>query len=265
MRDTSFISKDTKLFVSLAEMPGNTGTVWFNKMFTQFQIDAIYKAFKVDRNHFEKAFLGVRSLGVAGGAISMPFKKTASEMVDDLVGVAKDIGVINTFFRGTDGRLKGFNTDYLAALNALPENAESIYLLGSGGVAASIAWAIKTRQSGSLTVISRSKTRSCIPKGIDFSWCSWDEIAHLPPPQTVINCTSLGMTSSAELQIPEHWWTHIKTAIDLTYRPEGNLFSKHGQEMKVRFIDGKEFSRWQAVEQFKIYTGIELQTYGALT
>ncbi|NBX68719.1 MAG: hypothetical protein EBR01_07140 [Proteobacteria bacterium] len=259
VRETGFISKDTKLFVSLAEMPGNTGTVWFNHMFTQYKIDAIYKAFRVGRTDFEKAFHGIRALGVAGGAISMPFKKLAADMVDEMVGVSKDICVINTFLRDVDGRLKGFNTDYVAALKSLPEKTESVYLLGSGGVAASVAWAIRNKQNMPLTVISRQKNRSCIPKVVDWNWVCWDEMNKLPPPETLINCTPLGMIPSLELKIPNRWWTRIKTAIDLTYRPEGNFFSKQAGENAIHFIDGKQFANWQAVEQFKIYTGIEIK------
>ena len=69
MRNTEFISKDTQLFVSLAEIPGNTGTVWFNKMFTEKKIDAVYKAFAVERDGFKSAFEGVRALKIAGGEI----------------------------------------------------------------------------------------------------------------------------------------------------------------------------------------------------
>lgn len=259
MRDTTFITKDTKLFVSLAEWPGNTGTQWFNQMFTQYEIDAVYKAFRVERGQFQKAFEGVRALGVAGGAVSMPFKREAAGLVDDLDQTALEIGAINTFIRGNNSKLKGFNTDYLAALKAIPSQNKSIYLLGSGGVAAAVAWAVQYKKAGPLTVISRSPQRNFIPAAVSFEWCSWSEMSVLPPPHTLINCTSLGMNPTAELEIPVHWWSEIKTAIDLTYRPEGNLFSQSVRSRAIDFVDGKLFSRWQALAQLKLYTGIEIE------
>jgi len=258
VRNTDFISKETKLFVSLSEMPGNTGTVWFNKMFTQKKIDAIYKAFQVDRNDFKSAFDGVRALKVSGGAISMPFKTQAAQGVDELRGVASVIGAINTFKREESGKISGYNTDYIAACRSLPLKYRSIYMLGTGGVAASIAWAIRDQKSGPLTVISRNRDRNSIPKDVEFEWRSWESQEKLPAPEVLINATSLGMSSTAELTIPEQWWRDLKWVMDLTYRPEGNKLAREVGVRKIEFIDGKKFARWQALEQFKIYTGLEI-------
>ena len=100
------------------------------------KIDAVYKAFAVERDGFKSAFEGVRALKIAGGAISMPFKKRAFHWVDEVQGIAAKIGTINTFRRETSGKLLGWNTDYLAALKAIPLGCGKVYLLGAGGVAA---------------------------------------------------------------------------------------------------------------------------------
>jgi shikimate dehydrogenase len=255
---TSFITKDTVLYVSLAERPGNTGTLWFNKMFTEKNIDAIYKAFQVDRGDFEKAFDGIKSLKVGGGAISMPFKKKAYEMVDEVQGVGKKIGTINTFRRESSGKLTGFNTDYVAALNAIPKKANSVALLGAGGVAAAVALAAQDREVSNLRVFSRERTRSFIPLSVNYEWLSWERLNQVEASETVINCTSLGMAPSFELTLPESWWSRMKLAVDLTFRPEGNFFCRTARERRISFIDGKQMARWQALEQFKIYTGIEI-------
>ncbi len=258
MRNTEFISKDTQLFVSLAEIPGNTGTVWFNKMFTEKKIDAVYKAFAVERDGFKSAFEGVRALKIAGGAISMPFKKRAFHWVDEVQGIAAKIGTINTFRRETSGKLLGWNTDYLAALKAIPLGCGKVYLLGAGGVAAAVALAASEKKVESLTVFSRNMGSHQIPKLVDFSWESWERQESMESPQVVINCTPLGMIPGGELSIPDHWWKNMKLAIDLTYRPEGNQFFRKAKEHQLFFLDGKQFARWQALEQFKIYTGIDL-------
>ncbi len=258
MRDTHFISKETELFVSLAEVPGNTGTLWFNKIFTEFKINAIYKSFQIHRNEFESAMKGIRALKISGGAISMPFKKEAIGLVDKISGVANQIGTINTFKKGKNGELVGFNTDYIAAHRALPEKTTAIYLLGTGGVSAAIAYAIHEKQLAPLTIISRRKEPHCIPKEVQFEWRDWNDLPKLPPPQVVINATSLGMTAQLELEIPNFWWPDIEHAIDLTYRLEGTQFANKAKANQIKFIDGKKFANWQALEQLKIYTGIEI-------
>lgn len=258
LRESNFITKDTVLYVSLAERPGNTGTIWFNKMFTQKNINAIYKAFQVDRGDFDKAFDGVKSLKVGGGAISMPFKKRAYEMVDEVQGVAKKIGTINTFKREPSGKLTGFNTDYRAALSAIPEKTNSVALLGAGGVAAAVALAAQDRGVSNLRVFSRERTRSLIPNSVNYEWIFWERLSQVEAPEIVINCTSLGMDTSSELSLPESWWRRMELAIDLTFRPEGNFFYRTARERRISFIDGKQMAKWQALEQFKIYTGIEV-------
>lgn len=239
-------------------MPGNTGTLWFNKMFSQKNIDAIYKAFQVERNDLKSAFAGVRALKISGGAISMPFKTEAVKLVDELRGVAPLIGAINTFTRESDGKLIGYNTDYIAACYSLSSQYRSIYMLGAGGVAASIAWAIHEKKLGPLTVISRNKDLNNIPKNVEFEWQPWAMQNDLQAPEVLINCTPLGMVAEAELTIPDSWWPSLKLVIDLTYRAEGNKLARQVTAKKIDFIDGKEFARWQALEQFKIYTGIEI-------
>lgn len=264
-RNTEFISKDTQLYVSLAELPGNTGTVWFNKIFTLHNIDAVYKAFQIDRSDFAKAWDGVRTLKIAGGAISMPFKRQAAELVDEVCGIAKRIGAINTFRRDENGKYEGFNTDYVAALRALPDKSSSVYMLGAGGVAAAVAMAVQEKNLSSFKVVSRNRDTLCIPSGVNFDWESWDHLANLPGPEVLVNCTPLGMMPKAELQLPSSWWSSLKLAIDLTYRPEGNAFSVLCKKLGVRLVDGQIFSRWQAIEQLYIYTGIKVTDEIVLT
>ncbi|MFM8312753.1 MAG: shikimate dehydrogenase family protein, partial [Deltaproteobacteria bacterium] len=242
-RNTEFISKETQLYVSFAELPGNAGTVWFNKMFTHHNINAVYKAFQIDRSDFGKAWDGVKSLKIAGGAISMPFKRQAAQLVDEVRGIAQRIGTINTFRRDEHGKYEGFNTDYIAALRALPDRASSVYMLGAGGVAAAIALATQEKNLPSFKVVSRNRENICIPGGVNFEWESWDQLPYLPGPEVLVNCTPLGMVPTAELQIPVSWWGNLKLAIDLTYRPEGNAFSVLCKQKGIPLIDGKMFSR----------------------
>jgi shikimate dehydrogenase len=257
-RNTDFISKNTKLFVSLAELPGNTGTVWFNQRFTEFKIDALYKAFQVQRGEFKKAWGGVRALKISGGAISMPFKREAAELVDSLEGVAERVGTINTFMFAESGKLIGYNTDYLASFHYLPSSASSVYLLGAGGVAASLALAVSDKKLSALTVISRKRENHLIPTEVNYEWVPWEQLSNLSAPEVLINATSLGMTPDSELKIPESWWRGIKTVIDLTFRPEGTALAKVAKLKEITLVDGQQFARFQAIEQFKIYTGLQL-------
>jgi shikimate 5-dehydrogenase len=74
------INKNTKIYCSFSSNPGNNGCVFFNKKFQENNIDAIYKSFYSD--NIKKSVEAVKTLGISGFAISMPFKTEILKHVD---------------------------------------------------------------------------------------------------------------------------------------------------------------------------------------
>src|SRR5688500_12661004 len=66
------------------------------------------------------AIAAMRVLGIRGLGISMPYKQSVIELLDDLDPVAAKIGAVNTVVND-EGRLSGYNTDCVGALRALEE------------------------------------------------------------------------------------------------------------------------------------------------
>ena len=116
------INKDTQLCMSLAGRPGNFGTRFHNFLYCQLGLNFIYKAFTT--RDIGSAIAGIRALGIRGCAISMPFKETCIEYLDELDASAKGIMSVNTIV-STDGYLKAYNTDY-AAVSELIRLATSL-------------------------------------------------------------------------------------------------------------------------------------------
>ena len=70
----------------------------------------------------------------------MPFKVTAFSLMDEVDDVAKKVGNINTVLMTSD-KMIGYNTDYYAALkliNHYNKGFDTLYILGNGGLAASV-------------------------------------------------------------------------------------------------------------------------------
>jgi shikimate dehydrogenase len=132
------INKDTKIYGSLSENAGSMGCKFFNTAFERHGINSIYKSFSV--NNISKALISAQYLGFAGCAISMPFKITAFSLMDEVDEAAKKVGNINTVLM-TSNTMTGYNTDYYAALkliNHYNKGFDTIYVLGNGGLAASV-------------------------------------------------------------------------------------------------------------------------------
>ncbi len=142
--DTTELTKDTTLCISLAARPSNIGTRFHNHLYGQLGLEFIYKAFTT--TDLPAAIGGIRALGIRGCGVSMPFKEDVIALVDSMDDSALAIASVNTIVN-TDGHLRAYNTDYLAVATLLRERAVStdapFAVVGSGGMARAVVAALR--------------------------------------------------------------------------------------------------------------------------
>jgi len=126
------IDKDTKIFCSFSINPGNNGCVFFNEKFKQNNVNALYKSFFSD--NIKKSVEAVKTLGISGFAVSMPFKIEILNYVDQVDEIAQTIGSCNTVIN-KEGKLIAYNTDWIGIKNYLLQTKipSSVLLAGNGG------------------------------------------------------------------------------------------------------------------------------------
>ena len=126
------IDKDTKIFCSFSINPGNNGCVFFNEKFKQNNVNALYKSFFSD--NIKKSIEAVKTLGISGFAVSMPFKIEILNYVDQVDKIAQTIGSCNTVIN-KGGKLIAYNTDWVGIKNYLLQTKipSSVLLAGNGG------------------------------------------------------------------------------------------------------------------------------------
>ena len=126
------IDKDTKIFCSFSINPGNNGCVFFNEKFKQNNVNALYKSFFSD--NIKKSIEAVKTLGISGFAVSMPFKIEILNYVDQVDEIAQTIGSCNTVIN-KEGKLIAYNTDWIGIKNYLLQTKipASVLLAGNGG------------------------------------------------------------------------------------------------------------------------------------
>ena len=138
------INKDTQLCVSIAERPGNFGTVIHNAAFKYCKLNFIYKAFSV--TNLENAIRGIKGFNIRGCGVSMPFKEAVIPFLDWIDPTALKIGAINTIVNDND-QLKGYNTDVYGVTTSIENlnlNSNTTVLIkGAGGIAKAIIFALK--------------------------------------------------------------------------------------------------------------------------
>ncbi|KAL3148662.1 hypothetical protein ABBQ38_014082 [Trebouxia sp. C0009 RCD-2024] len=86
-------------------------------------LDSVYLPFLVDDL---RLFLTTYSSPEYGGfSVTIPHKLAALECADEVDSVAQQIGAVNTLVRQQDGSLKGYNTDWSAAITAIEQGLQS--------------------------------------------------------------------------------------------------------------------------------------------
>ena len=208
-----WINKDTEIYCSFAEKAGNTGCQMMNTAFHWYGLNKIYKSFSVD--NIEDAVNSVKTLGIKGFAITMPYKIEVLKYVDVTDAAVSQIGAANTVIN-EGGRLSAYNTDSYAAMAYLDmyDNRKPLYIIGNGGYAKAVKWASNgfdvnqiTRDNwDELFDIKDSIVYNCTPIDItDWIDKSNDFINCLVTTQTGIDLATLQASKQFELYTGLEW------------------------------------------------------------
>lgn len=121
-----------------------------------------YQAIEVAHGDFEQDLYDLQQRKFKGVNITVPFKRKAWELSDELSPRAKDAGAVNTLIFLEDGNIAGDNTDGVGLTRDLTQNLRilmrqrKILILGAGGAVRGVLGPILAHQPRSLTIANRS-------------------------------------------------------------------------------------------------------------
>lgn len=252
------LNKDTKLCISLAARPSNTGTKFHNYLYQKLDLDFIYKAFTT--KDIEHAIKGVRALGIRGCSVSMPFKESCIPFIDTLSETAKAINSVNTIVNN-NGHLTAYNTDYLAVKKLIEQNYTnknmSVTIKGSGGMAKAVIAAFHECGFTNVTIYARNEEHGKnIAQKYGFKWSK-----EMPqqPNDALVNTPPIGMSGGKEendLAFTEKDIIAAKYIFDVVALPSETPFIQMARKHNKPVITGAEVIALQALEQFELYTGV---------
>ncbi len=256
--DTTALTKDTQLCISLAGRPSNVGTRFHNHLYAQLGLDFVYKA--CTTKDIAAAVAGIRGLGIRGCGVSMPFKQDVIALVDSLDDSARAIASVNTIVN-TDGHLAAYNTDYVAIVSLLRSHGVPAELpfavLGSGGMARAVVAGLRDSGFARGTVVSRNRgtgERLAAEYG-----CQWTAALGDSRPGLVVNATPVGMAGGSAAQAlpasPEVL-DAARVIFDVVAMPAETPMIRRARAAGVPVITGAEVQSLQAAEQFVLYTGL---------
>ncbi len=233
--------------------------VLHNGMFRELKLDGVYVAFEV--RDLKDAIRGLKALDIRGVNITIPHKEEALELVDEIEEEARIIGAINTI-KNINGTLKGHNTDYRGFIESFKKHAdiksmENIVVLGAGGAARAIIYALYKMGFEKITLINRTKKRADSVKRqfsrlIDIEILTPTECENaLRGADAVINCTSVGLKDSStpvDVNLIDK-----AIVIDIIYKDTPLI--KIAQKKGLKGVNGMEMFIYQAIYSFEIFTG----------
>jgi len=245
------------LCISVAEKPGKFGITVHNAGYRALGLNFMYKTFAID--DIRGVITGVRSLGIRGCSVSMPFKEKVIPFLDRLDPLAKKTGAVNTVVND-NGRLIGYNTDVIAVEKSLRplqiKNDKDIIIFGAGGVSRAILVALKNLKLKNVTLTNRTKRKGeRLAKEFNVNFIQWSKRENIKA-DVVINATSIGMTPNIfSSPISKKEIENSQIVMDVVVTPPKTKLIKIANKQGKITVDGLKLSLYQAFTQFKLYTG----------
>lgn len=252
------LTRDTRLCISLAARPSSNGTRFHNFLYEELGLDYVYKAFAPA--DLAGAIAGVRSLGIRGCALSMPFKEAVIPLVDAMDASAARLRSVNTLVND-DGRLTAYNTDYLAVRQLLERNAVprglKVALRGSGGMARAVLAALVDGGLHDGTVVARNASAGQALAAL-HGW-RWQPGVEGVEAGLLVNVTPIGMAGGPEAEALAFSPEQIAAAtwvFDVVAMPSDTPLILEARRQGRPVITGAEVMALQAAAQFELYTGV---------
>jgi len=238
-----------------------------------YDIDGHYDAVETTVKSFPAFISSLKEQGWQGGNITLPHKEQAFFQVEKHDEAAAKIGAINTVWF-ENGILCGTNTDAYGFARNLDDFApdwaqETALVIGAGGAARAVLFALKARGFKHIVLVNRTRARAdalAAHLGAGIVADDWHTINdHIRGMDLIINTTSLGMENQdkylAEIMPVFDFSVAKDTAIvtDIVYTPLLTPFLQQAKIHNVKIVDGLGMLLHQAVPGFERWFGIKPQ------
>jgi shikimate dehydrogenase len=226
-----------------------------NAAFAALGLDWTYAKLPVPPELFEETVRALPASGYRGANVTIPHKLAALELADTAGAAARAVGAANTLTFASGGAIEADNTDaggFLAALGEPPGGMRAL-VLGAGGAARAVVWALLDAGAAEVAVWNRTHARA--RELADALGARAVERAE--PAELVVNTTSVGLHDGDDLSgLPLEAAGAPRVACDLVYRAAGPTpFEQWGAQRGARVVGGLEVLVRQGALSFRRWTG----------
>lgn len=197
-----------------------------------------------------------------GCNITMPHKLAALDHVEDRGDVRNGIGAINTVFRAEDGTPVGTNTDaggFYAPLAGFDFTDRPVTVIGAGGAARAILFALARMNVGPVTLLNRNVLKAgVLLSAFGLKGQALPLSAPLPVDTALlVNASTLGMTGQPTLDVDIRDLGEDSVVYDIVYSPLETPLLAAARARGLETVDGLEMLIGQAALAFELFFGAE--------
>lgn len=241
-----------------------------NTAFQYLGINDVYLAFEVQEEYLKDYITSVKTLGIKGFNVSMPYKLKIMDYLDELTQESKLCHAVNTV-KNVNGKLVGHISDGIGFYMACVDkgwnlNDKKIVVLGAGGAAQAIIVELAKRVK-EIVVYNRSDKPfirelnnildcNILLKSLDDK----EELRKdLEDSYLLIQTTNVGMTPNEDECIIDetYLYNHLKVA-DIIYKPKMTKLLKMAKNKGLEYMNGEGMIVYQGAVSFKFWTGQEM-------
>lgn len=233
----------------------------------EYGIEGEYVKQPVEPKDFEDFLKSLGAHGFIGANITVPHKIEAFRLCEFRDAAAEAIGAVNTVWY-EDGKLAGSNTDaygFTANLDSESpgwDRGGPAVVIGAGGAARAIVWALSRRRFKEVRIVNRTEARAAelaaaFPPARAFGFEAMAEA--LEGAQLVVNSSTLGMAGAPPLEIDLSPVAKSATVCDIVYHPLETGLLRQAREKGLFAVDGLGMLLHQAVPGFERWFGARPQ------
>lgn len=206
-------------------------------------------------------------MGFNGLNITYPCKQAIIPLLDELSEDARALNAVNTVvFK--DGKRIGHNTDWWGWAEAFKRGLGDVkrdkaVQLGAGGAGAAVAHGALMLGVGELTIFDVDPARAqelaaslCQRFGAGRAVAGTDLAAAMAAADGLIHCTPTGMAKLPGLPLPAELLRPGIWVSEIVYFPLETELLRVAKEKGCQVLNGGGMAVFQAVEAFRLFTGV---------
>ena len=237
--------------------------------FAKYKILADYKQHEIKESEIEVTLNDVRDGKIDGLNVTLPFKQKVIPYLDILINDAKSTNSVNTIFMSKEGKLTGDNTDvygmqaaYLKDITLNSNRSTKAIVIGAGGVAPSIIFALKKTDIKKVCIANRTREKAIFMKK-KFPFIDILNLNEVPQRisefDIIINATSLGLKNGEQFNVNLDGLTDKSIFIDTIYNPLETKIIKHLKSKNIKTFNGLDMLIYQGQKSFYIWNKINTE------